>query len=92
MKFTVDEKISPTRLDVFLSGKFPDSSRAHVQKLISSGAVTVDGQRVKASFKLTGGEEISVADIAIVAGMGLMIYAILFRLDDEVSVAARRFD
>ena len=27
----------------------------------------------------------NVADIAIVAGMGLMIYAILFRLDDEVS-------
>ena len=63
MKFTVDEKISSTRLDVFLSGKFPDSSRAHVQKLISGGAVTVDGQQVKASFKLTGGEEIFVADV-----------------------------
>ena len=28
----------------------------------------------------------NVADIAIVAGMGLMIYAILFRLDDKVTV------
>ena len=62
MKFTVDEKISPTRLDVYLNGKF-DCSRSHVQKLISSGAVTVDGQQVKASFKLTGGESISVADV-----------------------------
>ena len=62
MKFSVDEKISATRLDVFLSAKFPDGSRSHVQKLISDGAVTVDGRHVKASFKLTGGEEISVAD------------------------------
>lgn len=63
MNFSVDEKISPTRLDVFLSTKF-DGSRSHVQKLISGGCVTVDGQQVKASFKLTGGEKISVTDIA----------------------------
>ena len=60
MNFCVDEKISPTRLDVYLSEKFPDGSRSHVQKLISRGAVTVDGLEVKASFKLTGGEKISV--------------------------------
>ena len=60
MIFCVDEKISSTRLDVYLSEKFPDGSRSHVQKLISSGKVTVDGEIVKASFKLTGGEKISV--------------------------------
>ena len=60
MTFCVDEKISPTRLDVYLSEKFSDGSRSHVQKLISRGAVTVDGEFVKASFKLTGGEKISV--------------------------------
>ena len=62
MNFFVDEKISSTRLDVYLSEKFPEISRSHVQKLISSGNVTVDGEQVKASFKLTGGEKISVTD------------------------------
>ena len=62
--FFVDKNFSPRRLDVFLSEKFSDWSRSHIQKLISDGAITVDGAKVKASFKLTGGEKIFVADVA----------------------------
>ena len=61
MIFTV-EKISPRRLDVYLNERLADKSRSHIQKLIADGRVTVDGENVKASFKLTGGEVIRVED------------------------------
>ena len=51
------------RLDIFLQEKFPDKSRSHIQKIISEGLVTVDGKIVKSSYKLTGSEKISVAEI-----------------------------
>lgn len=54
------------RLDIWLNGKFPDKSRSHVQKLIADGFVTVNGEHVKASHKLTGGEVVNVEEIAAV--------------------------
>lgn len=60
MIFTADKKL---RLDIFLCEKFSDCSRSHVQKIISTGKVTVDEKIVKPSFKLNGGEIISVAEI-----------------------------
>lgn len=54
------------RLDIFLSEKFSDWSRSHIQKIISDGKVTVDEKIVKPSFKLSGGEFISVAEIETV--------------------------
>ena len=63
MIFHVEEKISPRRLDVYLNEKFSDRSRSHVQKLISDGLITVNGANVKASFKLTGGEEIFIHEV-----------------------------
>ena len=62
MKFFVEE-ISPRRLDIYLNEKFSEWSRSHVQKLISDGLITVDGAKVKASFKLKGGEEIFIAEV-----------------------------
>ena len=62
MKFFVEE-ISPCRLDIYLNEKFSDWSRSHVQKLISDGLITIDGAKVKASFKLKGGEEIFIAEV-----------------------------
>ena len=50
------------RLDLYLSEKL-GKTRSHVQKLIAQGLVTVDGVQVKASFKLTGDEEISVREV-----------------------------
>ena len=65
MKFFVEE-LSPRRLDVYLSEKI-SASRSHVQKLISDELVTVNGEHVKASFKLAGGEEIFIREIAAAA-------------------------
>ena len=52
-----------SRLDVYLSEKL-SATRSHVQKLIADGLITVDGAKVKASFKLTGGEEIFIQEVA----------------------------
>ena len=62
MNFTVEE-ISPRRLDIYLNEKFSEWSRSHVQKLIADGLITVDGAKVKASFKVAGGEEIFIQEI-----------------------------
>lgn len=47
------------RLDLYLSEQL-GKTRSHVQKLIADGLITVDGAKVKSSFKLTGNEEISI--------------------------------
>ena len=47
------------RLDVFLVRQQPELSRAHVQKIIASGEVLVDGSACKAKFKLKAGSSVS---------------------------------
>ena len=64
LNFIADKK--NLRLDFFLCEKFPDWSRSHIQKIISDGKVTVDEKIVKPSYKLSGGENISVAEIETV--------------------------
>jgi 23S rRNA pseudouridine1911/1915/1917 synthase len=51
---------SGTRLDRFVAAQCPELSRTRVQELIESGAVLVDGRSAKGSYKLRGGEKISV--------------------------------
>lgn len=51
---------SGRRLDQFLTESLADYSRSHVQGLIAKGDVTVDGERVPASYKLRGGETVMV--------------------------------
>ena len=64
MNFTADKK--NMRLDIFLCEKFSDWSRSHIQKIITDGKVKVDEKTVKPSYKLDGGENISVAEIETV--------------------------
>ena len=66
MKFSADDTAAHKRLDVWLNEQLSDKSRSHVQKLIADGLVTVDGEHVKASHKLTGGEVIHVEEVAAV--------------------------
>lgn len=61
MNFVV-EAAERRRLDVYLSEKI-SATRSHVQRLIADGLITVDGEQVKASFKLTGGEEIFIQEV-----------------------------
>ena len=63
MNFFAEENLPPRRVDIYLNQKFPDWSRSHIQKLIADGLITVDGAQVKASFKLTGGEEIFIKEV-----------------------------
>jgi 23S rRNA pseudouridine1911/1915/1917 synthase len=49
-----------TRLDRFLTGQLPETSRARVQQLISQNLVLVDDSPAKPSLRLRGGERIAV--------------------------------
>jgi 23S rRNA pseudouridine1911/1915/1917 synthase len=48
------------RLDQFLAAQLEGVSRSRVQMLLEQGAVTVDGRIEKASWKLRGGERITI--------------------------------
>ena len=48
------------RLDKFLTGKLPEMSRSHIQKLIRDGNVTVNKKAVKANYKVSLGEIIEI--------------------------------
>ena len=63
MNFQVDSDAKGQRLDVYLDKKISDKSRSHIQKIIADGKVFVDGKISKASYKLNGGENISVEEI-----------------------------
>ncbi len=51
---------SGLRIDKFLSEKFEELTRSHVQKLLDEGAVLVCGNLVKSNYKIKSGDEISV--------------------------------
>ena len=48
------------RVDAYIPKACPDLSRSRAAQLIADGAVLVDGKAVKASFKVFGGETISI--------------------------------
>lgn len=56
--FTLDE--GGERLDKVIATHVPDLSRATVQRLIKAGAVTVNGQSSKPSYRVQVGDEIVV--------------------------------
>jgi len=48
------------RLDAVLASAFSDLSRTYLAKLIDEGQVTVDGRRVKASYRIRPGQQINL--------------------------------
>ena len=52
IEVTVKRKTEGLRLDQYLVSMFPDYSRSVVQKVIDSGAVTLNGQPTKASYRV----------------------------------------
>jgi 23S rRNA pseudouridine1911/1915/1917 synthase len=46
------------RLDAYLASCVPELSRSAVQRLVLEGCVSVNGQTVRSSYKLTSGEDI----------------------------------
>ena len=66
-KITADSDSKGKRLDVYLTEKFSDKTRSHFHKMISLGKVTVDGQFIKPSHKLSGGEQIFIYEVKSVS-------------------------
>ncbi|MFC1899316.1 RluA family pseudouridine synthase [Chloroflexota bacterium] len=48
------------RLDKYISEKYPELSRSQAQKLIADGYITVDKAHVKASFKISTGNNVDI--------------------------------
>ncbi len=48
------------RLDLFLVHHFPDYSRVHVRRVITSGGVRIDQQGAKPAYRLRSGQRVSV--------------------------------
>ena len=67
--FQADSTAKGRRLDIYLTEKFPEKSRSHIQKIIAEGKVTVDEKIVKPNYKIVGGEKISVEEINAVEGV-----------------------
>lgn len=51
-EFTVKARMVGKRIDAYLSSRYPDYSRSVMQKVIDARAVLVNGQPVKASYKV----------------------------------------
>lgn len=60
MQTTVNEDQHGQRLDIFVTAAMPRLSRAFVQKLCDSGKVTVNGEQVKAGYKVKTADVVRV--------------------------------
>jgi len=60
MELVVSDEWSSTRIDKFLSETMSDYSRSFLQKLIKDGNVSVNGSVVKANYKVSVGDTISL--------------------------------
>jgi hypothetical protein len=56
----IQEELSGKRLDLVVSLLFPELTRAHAQKLIKEGAVSVDEKPRKPAYAVTAGELLAV--------------------------------
>lgn len=63
LEWAIDSEEAGQRLDKFITDKLadPSISRTQVQEWIVSGAATVGGRTVKANYKLSAGDKLTVA-------------------------------
>ncbi|WP_152051490.1 RluA family pseudouridine synthase [Tautonia marina] len=59
-EFTIRARSEAKRIDHYLHSRFPDYSRSVFQKVIDAGAVLVNDQAVKASYKVQLGDRVRV--------------------------------
>src|SRR5215218_7306858 len=59
-EFHVKARMVGKRVDAYLASRFPDYSRSVIQKVIDAGAVLVNGQPVKASYRVRLDDQIRV--------------------------------
>ncbi|MCR4282670.1 MAG: S4 domain-containing protein, partial [Bauldia sp.] len=65
---TVEPDEAGMRLDRWFKAHYPDLSFGHLQKLIRSGQVRVDGGRAKTSTRLEAGQAVRVPPLGTGAG------------------------
>lgn len=58
--FAVTTEEQGTRLDVLLTSRFQELSRSHLQKIIASGLVTVNGKAAKANYKVQSEDSVAI--------------------------------
>ncbi len=56
VRLRIRRKLPGRRLDKYLHGRYPRLSRTSIQRLIRQGAITVNGQPVKPSYEVNGGD------------------------------------
>src|SRR5579862_5172861 len=80
------------RLDQFLAGHLPETSRARVQQLISQDLVLVNDSAAKASLRLRGGERVAVLATAQPAPLRAIAENIPLDIvyeDDDLAVVSK---
>ncbi|MEX2114897.1 MAG: RluA family pseudouridine synthase [Pirellulales bacterium] len=60
VELVVGDQHGGARLDAFLASQFPTHSRVMLRKVINAAGVKVDGNRVKAAYRLRPGERVSI--------------------------------
>lgn len=60
MELQVSDEDENVRLDVFLTQRVPHLSRARIQRLIGTHAVTINGGPVKANYRTRVGDEVTL--------------------------------
>ncbi len=58
--FVVKARMEGKRIDSYLASRYPDYSRSVIQKVIDAGAVLINGQPTKASYKVRIDDQIRV--------------------------------
>lgn len=59
-EISLKAECSGDRIDRFLSGRLSDISRSYLQKLLKEGHISVNGKTVKASYKVSDGDEVLI--------------------------------
>ena len=62
-RFVVPADYQGERIDVFLAGQIPAQSRSSLRRAITAGLVTVDGETVKPSFRVTPHQTVEVSHL-----------------------------
>lgn len=60
LDFTVNEDNNGIRIDKYLTLVQSDISRSFIQKLVDSGDITVDSNRIKVSYKVKTGNKVTI--------------------------------
>ena len=59
-QFTIETSLPRERMDVFLKGRYPEQSRAALQRLIAEGHVEVNGEKIRSTRQPRAGDVVSI--------------------------------